>query len=204
MKKKTFWPIGIIGIIIIGIIFIGLIIYASSKQPIETNSNYGLSKNYVDHNINDMLKMQYQFEENYTVFAGTKDGDEIGYDKLKTPYFSVDQRSFEHIGRKFDEKLHHSILTDSDDEIFLKLNPVVKDPAAKIESIYLKLSRIDTNIDLDYNMIQDKANLELYTVKVKDLQKLGRYDGVFTIKYKLNRKEHYITYQKTFYYNEEF
>ncbi|PAF50766.1 hypothetical protein BKH43_04205 [Helicobacter sp. 13S00401-1] len=204
MNKKTYWPIGIIGIIIVGIIFIVLIIYASTKQPIETNSNYGLSKDYVDHNINKMLKMQYAFEKSYHVYGGSLDGSEVGYDRLKTPYFSVDQRSFEHIGRKFDEKLHHSILTSSDDVIYLKLEPQTKTPAVKIESIYLKLSRIDTNIDLDYDMLQDKTNPNIYTIAVKDLTKLGRYDGVFTIKYKLDGKEHYITYQKTFYHNEEF
>ncbi|RDU72547.1 hypothetical protein CQA66_04350 [Helicobacter aurati] len=87
-NRRTFWPLGILFIILLGIILIVVSVRISSIQSIAPDSAFSQKKLFVDTNINELMNIQNRFETFYIPYLGiNKHPNRESIYKIQNPYY---------------------------------------------------------------------------------------------------------------------
>jgi len=66
--QKTFWPYGILGVILFGVVFIVCVVWFSLKHPVADNMPFFLGHNDTDSSINDILNDTKALQEHFNFY----------------------------------------------------------------------------------------------------------------------------------------
>ncbi|MEN8304525.1 MAG: hypothetical protein ABFQ64_10700 [Campylobacterota bacterium] len=66
-KEKTYWPHMILGFLILGITLSYWTVKSASSMPVQESNNYMLKYQLADMNINEIIKREKLFNQNYTI-----------------------------------------------------------------------------------------------------------------------------------------
>lgn len=175
MKVKTYWPFGILLIILIGIVLITATIIISTKQSIAPDNAYDSKKVFLESRINDFIEIQNKFETYLLPFIfkdlNFQNGIRILSPLLaRAPRIDIkDENVFELINNK---------------SLYLVFSKVKENSPFKIKNITLELiPPSDKNKQIKESIIIDfHQNSELiYESSILNLIDKGQYKGIIRI-----------------------
>lgn len=164
-NKRTFWPLGILLIIILGIILIAVSIRISSIQSTATDSTFGYKKLFVDENINNLMNIQNRFDKFFTSYLGINKPPIIdSLHKINNPYYV--KPPVPKVAPQDNIRL-----TSNKNVLFLYFAKKAKDSSQNyplIESVKLEFVRLDNQSNEVKSM-----NVSLQPYEDKNLKDLG-------------------------------
>lgn len=194
-KKRNFWPIGILVIIVIGVLLLVWLVMLSIKDPVFDDEAYFQSYENVEKNINNILKDTEAFNKEYTIYvaANTKPTE----DKSNIPlshYVIKGHRDKEKSLPKTD------LYTDKSNQIYIHV--FSHQTQSNDLKIHLYLKRYyKENERIDLGQIECKINSDCMS-KPFDIKVDGRWKLILKIDYKDHEKDKKIFLEKDFFANK--
>lgn len=185
--KKTFWPFGILLILLFGIFLLVILVYISLIQPNLNDNSYMQKYREVDENINTLLQDSKNFLDAYDAYisANSKFNEE---DKILPPYLIKAKKS----GK---EVLNHSLKMHN--KLYFSLIPKKEQKKIHILQYQVFATRY---YDKDY---KDRADLLIQTPRLQTFDfsptKQGRYKIVVEITFLFDKKESKVFLQRDFF-----
>lgn len=203
-NKRTFWPLGILVIILIGVVLISFTIYFSFKNPIINDINYGHKKGYIDENINEFMLLQNNFEKYLIPYAdANKKPSFVSELRIYSPYLNIPYKFLKDSKNTKQDliaqaKLNKDIFLkkDANNAVFLDFKKLANSDIS-LQDARIVFRRIDSDVKtiIPFNKQDDFS----FKSKEFSLPLEGRYEASFEITYKLGNKNEEVYYKHYFF-----
>lgn len=186
--KKTFWPFGILLVIIFGVLLLVALVYISLIQPNVNDNAYMQKYRDVEKNIDTLLLDSKAFLENYDVYLSANEKFKL-QDKLIPPYLIK--------AKKIDKQNQEQDFLSTPTRLFLSLVPKSKNQDIKILNYQVFATRYYDNDYKDrFDLLANKPHLQSFDFAP---QKQGRWKITLEITFLYHQKESKVYLQRDFF-----
>lgn len=184
--KKTFWPFGILLVIVFGVLLLVALVYISLIQPNPNDNAYMQKYRDVEKNIDVLLSDSKVFLENYSVYLSANQKYTL-QDELIPPYL---------IKAKKIEKTQQNIFLQTPSKLHLFLISKTKNQEIKILNYQVFATRYyDNDYKNKFDLLAEDTNLKSFDFAP---QKQGRWKITLEITFLYHQKESKVYLQRDF------